>query len=161
MSQPGHQGPRRGPSGTLGESRSGQRDAAPAGARLGWFGRWRHSLRMRLMVLFVVLALALTAVFLGGMQRALSGGWREVVRPLVADYVDRLADDLGTPPDIGRAGALVQALPLSIRIDGPLVQFDSHPQRRHQGWHRRNDEQDAGWWLLTRSTADGDRKSVV
>jgi signal transduction histidine kinase len=112
---------------------------------------------MRLMVLFVVLALALTAVFLGGMQRALSGGWREVVRPLVADYVDRLADDLGTPPDVGRAGVLVQALPLSIRIDGPVVQFDSHPQRRHQGWHRRNDEQDAGWWLLTRSTADGHR----
>jgi signal transduction histidine kinase len=112
---------------------------------------------MRLMVLFVVLALALTAVFLGGMQRALSGGWREVVRPLVADYVDRLADDLGTPPDVGRAGVLVQALPLSIRIDGPVVQFDSHPQRRYQGWHRRNDEQDAGWWLLTRSTADGHR----
>ena len=126
-------------------------------ARHGWFGRWRHSLRMRLVVLFVVLALALTAVFLGGMQRALSGGWREVVRPLVTDYVDRLAADLGSPPDVERARALVQALPLSIRIDGPAVQWDSHPQRRHQGWHRRHDTQDAGWWLLTRSSSDGHR----
>ena len=125
--------------------------------RRGWFGRWRHSLRMRLVVLFVVLALALTAVFLGGMQRALSGGWREVVRPLVTDYVDRLAADLGSPPDVERARALVQALPLSIRIDGPAVQWDSHPQRRHQGWHRRHDTQDAGWWLLTRSSSDGHR----
>ena len=140
-----------------GEYRSAEHEGTPVSPRRGWFGRWRHSLRMRLVVLFVGLALALTAVFLSGMQRALSGGWREVVRPLVADYVDRLAADLGSPPDVERARALVQGLPLSIRIDGPVVQFDSHPQRRHKGWHRRNDSQDAGWWLLTRSTSDGHR----
>ena len=72
-------------------------------------------------------------MFLGGMQRALSGGWREVVRPLVADYVDRLAADLGSPPDVARARALVQGLPLSVRIEGPVVQLDSHPQRRQAG----------------------------
>ena len=86
-----------------GEYRSAEREGTPVSPRRGWFGRWRHSLRMRLVVLFVGLALALTAVFLSGMQRAFSGGWREVVRPLVADYVDRLAADLGSPPDVARA----------------------------------------------------------
>jgi signal transduction histidine kinase len=121
------------------------------GHRLG------HSLGTRLVALFVVLALAMAVVFLGGMQRALSGGWRDVVRPLVADYVDRLAADLGSPPRIERARALVDMLPLSIRIDGPQVQWDSHPQRRHEGWHRHEAGQGAGWWLLTRTTADGHR----
>ena len=52
------------------------------------------ALGVRLVLLFLVLALALTAVFTGGMQRAIGGGWRALVRPLVADYVDRLADEL-------------------------------------------------------------------
>ena len=118
-----------------------------------WHGRLRRSLGLRLVLLFVALALAMAAIFMFGMQRALSGGWNLVVQPLVADYVDRLADELGTPPDPARAQALVQRLPLSIRIDGPLVQYDSHPQRRHR---RQLDDGD-GWWLLTRSTADGHR----
>ena len=124
-----------------------------------WHRRLRHrlghSLGTRLVALFVVLALAVSIVFLGGMQRAFSGGWRDVVRPLVADYVDRLAADLGAPPRIDRARELVDALPLSIRIEGPLVQWDSHPQRRR--WHGHDDSQGAGWWLLTRTTADGHR----
>jgi signal transduction histidine kinase len=126
-------------------------------AKAGWLPRLRHSLRLRLMVLFVVLALAMAAVFLGGMQRALSGGWRDVARPLVADYVDRLAAELGTPPDVARARSMVRALPLSIRIDGPAVQWDSHPHKRDRDWHRGDDEHVVGWWLLTRTTADGHR----
>ena len=139
--------------------------------RAAWHRRLRHSLGLRLMLLFVLLALAMSAAFLGGMQRALSGGWRDVVRPLVADYVDRLAADLGTPPDVARAQSLVRALPLSIRIDGPAVRWDSHPRDSHPNmrrWHQhdhgdhgddgdRPSVQGAGWWLLTRTTADGHR----
>ena len=112
---------------------------------------------MRLVLLFLLLALATTGIFLAGMQRALSGGWSGVVRPLVADYVDRLAADIGSPPDVARAQALVQRLPLSVRIEGPALQFDSHPQRR--AWHRAadRDEDDDGRWLLQRQTADGHR----
>jgi signal transduction histidine kinase len=136
-----------------------QTAAVPRARRHGWRRRFRHSLGMRLVALFVVLAFALTLTFVAGMQKALAGGWREVVRPLVADYVDRLAADLGSPPDVARAQALVQRLPLSIRIEGPVVQWDSHPQRRNRGWQRNGDEQDQDgyWWLLTRSTADGHR----
>lgn len=86
----------------------------------------------RLLLLFVALALAMTAVFMSGLQRAIGGGWRGLVRPLVADYADRLTADLGSPPDIVRAQALVARLPLSLRIDGPVVQWDSHPHLRGQ-----------------------------
>ena len=138
----------------------------PAGADRNHQRRWRrrigHSLGLRLVALFLLLALALTLTFLGGTRSVFSGGWRDVVRPLIVDYVDRLALDVGTPPDVARAQALTERLPLAIRIDGPLVNWESQPQRRH-GFGRANSasadsqEQDGAWWLLTRSTADGHR----
>ena len=115
--------------------------------------RLKRSLGMRLVLLFLVLALATTGIFLAGMQRALSAGWSALLRPLVADYVDRLAAEIGSPPDLARARALVQRLPLSVRIDGPVVQWDSHPQRR--AWNRAAAHDDDGRWLLQRRTADG------
>ena len=84
-----------------------------------WRHRWRHSLRLRLITVFVLLAMTMAAVFLGGMQRAFSTGWREAAQPLVGDYMDRLVAELGTPPDVARAEALVTRLPISIRIEGP------------------------------------------
>ena len=117
-----------------------------------WRHRWRHSLRVRLILVFVLLALAMTAVFLGGMQRAFSTGWRDAARPLVADYMDRIVADLGTPPDVARAQALVARLPISIRIEGPVVNWDSHADRHRHGFGQRGD------WLH-RTTADGHRIS--
>ena len=43
------------------------------------------SLRIRLVLLFVLMALATTAIFVAGMQRALSAGWDTLLRPLVVD----------------------------------------------------------------------------
>ena len=129
--------------------------AAPQAARHGWRHRVRRSLGMRVVLLFVLLALATSAIFLSGMQRALSGGWSGVIRPLVADYVDRLAAEIGSPPDAAKAQALVQRLPLSVRIEGPALQFDSHPQRR--AWHAERPGDDDGRWLVQRQTADGHR----
>jgi signal transduction histidine kinase len=124
-----------------------------------------HSIKGRLVALFVLLAVATAGVFLAGMQRALHNGWEAYAMPLVADYADRLAAEIGSPPDAGRAQALAQRLPITVRIEGPLVQYDSQP-RRHgpqaqaqaQG-HGTPDE--AGTapasWGLARTTADGHR----
>ena len=84
--------------------------------RQRWHQRARqrisHSLRARLVLVFLLLALAMVAIFLGGMQRALSVGWREAARPLIADYVDRIAADItanmSAPPSIERALALTE-----------------------------------------------------
>lgn len=108
----------------------------------------RHSLRLRLVAMFLLLALAMSASFLFGMQRALSMGWRDAVRPLVADYVDRLVADIGSPPSVARAQALSARLPISVFIRGPVVNWQSEPEdarRRDRNEHE----------LLRRTTADG------
>lgn len=125
--------------------------------------RLRRSLGLRLVLLFVALALATTGVFSVGMQRALSGGWFEVVRPLLSDYLDRLTVELGTPPDPARAAVLAQRLPLSIRIDGPQVQWDSgtaRPRGRRdddRSDEARGSDDHRGDRFLVRTTADGHR----
>jgi signal transduction histidine kinase len=113
--------------------------AAPGDRPPGWWQRWRQnaqgraphhgrrSIGVKLVVLFLVLGAAMATIFLGGMQRAFSGGWQAVMRPLVADYVDRLAAEVGTPPDLARAQTLTERLPLALHIRGPQVNWDSAP----------------------------------
>ena len=127
--------------------------------RRRWRHRWRHSLRARLITVFVLLALAMAAVFIVGVRSTFSEGWREAGRPLIADYIDRLTTELGSPPDVARAQALVARLPISIRIEGPTVNWDSDPGRTaarakrnaHSGGTPGTGE------LFTRTTADGHR----
>ena len=125
-----------------------------------------HSLRVRLVALFVLLALTMAATFAVGMQAALSIGWRDAARPLVVDYVDKLAAEIGSPPSTERAQALVNRLPLRIRISGPVVNWRSSPDvpgrtlRLHDGWDTGvrdgvGDGPEAH--LLERYTADGHR----
>jgi signal transduction histidine kinase len=123
-----------------------------------------HSLRVRLVVLFVMLAMAMTLTFLGGMQRALKLGWREAARPLVADYVDHLVADLGLPPSVQRAQDLSERLPITLRISGPVVNWQSDPAPHHHNARRSphlngGDEEARGneQPLLERTTADGHR----
>ncbi|GAB4566755.1 MAG: hypothetical protein Tsb007_40050 [Rhizobacter sp.] len=123
-----------------------------------WHQRFRHSLRWRLVALFLLLAIGTVVVFVGGTRMALTGSFDLLVKPLLSDYVDRLATDIGSPPDLARAQALVARLPVSVRIDGPAVQWDSHPDRRFErGWM--NDKEGHGDMrgLLSRTTADGHR----
>jgi signal transduction histidine kinase len=132
-----------------------ERDARANGMRR----RRLHSIKWRLVILFVLLAMATTGVFLFGMQRVLQTGWQGYAKPMVADYVDKLAAEIGSPPDAARAQALVKRLPVSVRIEGPQVRFDSHPEyRTHRHW--RNDgehDMEVEGWGLVRSTADGHR----
>ena len=124
--------------------------------------RLGHSLRLRLMVAFVLLALGMTTVFVIGTQRALGVAWQTLARPLVSDYVDHLAADLGSPPNVTQAQALTERLPIAIRISGPQVNWHSHPgdaaNDRRWGWTG----DDSAWRrgdpdLLERHSADGHR----
>ncbi len=123
-------------------------------------GRWRRSLGARLIGLFVLLALAMVVTFMIGMQAALHSGWQDYARPLVADYVDTLTAEIGTPPDIARAKAITERLPLRIRIEGPVVNWSSQPGSR---WPmRRDDEREhshSDTWRPVRTLADGHRIS--
>jgi hypothetical protein len=73
----------------------------------------------------------------------------------VADYVDRLAAEIGSPPDAARAQALVRGCRSRVRIDGPQVQYDSHPNRRPRGTDRA--QMRPRRLGLVRTTADGHR----
>ena len=122
-----------------------------------------HSLRVRLMAMFVLLALAMAATFMAGMQIALSMGWRDAAKPLVGDYIDKLTAEIGSPPDVARAQAITQRLPLSVRISGPRVNWRSGPDmvdKPRRGW---NDPQPEAAHdtdsprFYVRTTADGHR----
>ena len=126
----------------------------------------RHSLRWRLMLVFLVLALFMGVTLLASLQKAFTLGWRESARPLVMDYVDHLARDIGSPPSQAQAQALVLRLPLTVSIHGPVLNWDSHPLDRRQVWqtaHPPKAEWEEEKWggdqhwsrLLTRTTADG------
>jgi signal transduction histidine kinase len=119
----------------------------------------KRSLRLRLLLVFLVLAMGMALIFILGTQRALGGGWRQAVAPLVADYIDRLASDIGSPPSVERAQALAGRLPISIRIEGPLVRWRSDAGasadkgRLSEFGQRWRDEE--GPQLLARTTPDG------
>jgi signal transduction histidine kinase len=130
--------------------------------------RWRHSIKLRLVGVFVLLALALSLAFVGGAQRAFSLGWREAGRPLLADYIDRLAAEVaprGTP-EPARARALADRLPVvTLEIDGPVLRWRSHPGAgQGEGRHTGPADPAADWgdaddWrqLVQRTTTDGHR----
>ena len=118
----------------------------------------RHSLRLKLVLVFLLLALAMTAIFLVGSQRAIAMGWRQAVAPLLADYVDRLVAEIGSPPSVERARAIAARLPVSIRIDGPRVQWASHNSPHADPSDAAGNRwRDSGPRLLERVTADGHR----
>jgi signal transduction histidine kinase len=126
------------------------------GAR--WRHSMRHSLKWRLVLAFLLLALAVTAVFLFGMKRVVQTGWEGYAKPMVADYVGKLADEIGSPPDVSKAQAITARLPVTVRIDGPTVHFDSHPNL-HRPWSYDGGDPRHGpeSWGLVRTTADGHR----
>lgn len=144
--------------GAAGAHRRG-RHAAREGLRARcrrWRRSMRHSLKWRLVIAFLVFAAALSGVFLFGMQRVLTTGWQGYARPIVADYVDRLAAEIGSPPSVAKAQAIVARLPISVTIDGPLVHYRSNPQALRR-WGGDDEHGGAAGWGLVRTTADGHR----
>jgi signal transduction histidine kinase len=118
-----------------------------------------HSLRVRLVALFLLLAFAMAVAFLGGMQTALGIGWRDAAKPLVIDYVDKLAAEIGSPPSVERAKALTDSLPLSVSISGPQVNWRSNPlvsdYTHEHGWMSDGNDKPEEARFYERTTADG------
>jgi signal transduction histidine kinase len=115
-------------------------------------------LSARLTGLFLLLALALTLTFIAGMQAALRSGWQDYARPLIASYIDTLTQEIGTPPDVAKAQALTQRLPLRIRIDGPVVNWSSHPADPFEArYPQRHPDADGtgSTWRPMRTLSDG------
>ncbi len=134
--------------------------------------RIAHSIKLRMVLVFLLLAAAMTFVFITGAQKAFTMGWREAARPLLVDYVDRLFDEVtdgGPSPSQARAKALTERLPVTVTISGPQINWASHPDQGPPEWIREKGREDAAWnqedwgsgknWprILHRQTADGHR----
>jgi signal transduction histidine kinase len=113
-------------------------------------------------LVFLVLALASRHLHWRRAEGAL-GGLARGRAPAAVDYVDRLAQEVGSPPSIARAQALVQRLPVTIRIEGPQVNWASHPELPRPAWVNGSTGREPPWRngddqnLLRRTTADGHR----
>ena len=120
-----------------------------------------HSLKLRLVAVFLLLAVAVSVTFYLGAQGAFSRNWRDSGGPLLFDYVDRVAAELspGGTPSIERAEAFTKRYPVSVIISGPSINWRSHPQQELPDFMRDGEPQWEGRYhwknLLTRRTADG------
>ena len=120
-----------------------------------------HSLKLRLVAVFLLLAVAVSVTFYLGAQGAFSRNWRDSGGPLLFDYVDRVANELspGGTPSIERAEAFTKRYPVSVIISGPSSNWRSHPQQELPDFMRDGEQQWDGRYhwknLLTRRTADG------
>ena len=96
--------------------------------------RWLRSIKLRMVVVFLLLTVGLALVFIAGAQRAFTLGWREAARPIVMDYVDRLTAEVtagGSTPLVDRAEQVAQRLPLTVRIVGPQTGRHRHKETDH------------------------------
>lgn len=118
--------------------------------------RFQHTLKWRLVALFLMLAVVVCITFVLGAHQLLRMGWQGYGKPLATDYVDHLAAEIGMPPDIAKAKAITGRLPLSVRIEGPAVNWSSHPERTHPWmWPRRTLSGADASWVHVRQLADG------
>ena len=88
--------------------------------------RLRRSLSFRLLLIFLVLAL----MFVYGTFTALRWLYNsDEIRGLISGHlslhVQYVKEDIGSPPDIDRALAITQRVPVDIRIKGPTVSWAS------------------------------------
>ena len=111
-----------------------------AGVR-GLPARLAFSIKLRMVLVFLVLAAALMIVFIGAMRQVVATRWQLAAQPLLVDYVDRLAEEITVDghPSVERARALVQRLPVTVRIEGPVIRWASHPQEPRHGWGHEGD----------------------
>jgi len=104
----------------------------------------RHRLSGRLVLLFLLMALLLALVVRSGFRYGLEGGFRDLARPHLAEYVQHLLDQLGNPPSPERASLLEERLPIRV----VLRSGDSRePEARSASFESR--------WLFSRTLPDG------
>ena len=117
-----------------------------AGVR-GLPARLVFSIKLRMVLVFLVLAAALMVVFIGAMRQVVATRWQLAAQPLLVDYVDRLAEEITVDgrPSVERARALAQRLPVTVRIEGPVIRWASHPQDPQHDWWREGDGVREDW----------------
>ena len=89
--------------------------------------RLRYSLSARLLILFLLTAAAIVMILSGAIALTMSQQFRYSIRPHIVQYLDYARQDIGNPPNIERAQALAEHVPVRIYIRGPEVNWASSP----------------------------------
>ena len=126
----------------------------------------RHSLSAKLLILFIITGMSISWLLGGSFRHTFGEMLRFYIHPHMEQYLTYIHEDIGVPPNLIRAKALSERLPLNIYIYGPQIQWSSsnknldlesihfHPAKRHQVWvaHRQNTfllkTQNAGYKII-------------
>lgn len=110
----------------------------------------RHSLSHRLIWIFLGTAVLLVLLVGGAMSLAFKSGFEENLRPHLVRYLEYLQADLGSPPDLQRAEALAQRLPVEIHIIGAGENWSSSgmPPKLDAIHHRHEFEQNGNRYQM-------------
>jgi len=85
----------------------------------------RRSLTLRVMILFILTAIAISAILHLTLGLALKSQFERNVLPHIIEYQRYIRNEIGTPPDIQRAAALTKRIPVDIYIFGPRIRWKS------------------------------------
>ncbi len=104
------------------------------------FNKIRHSLSLRLILLFIATAIAIATVVQVSIGYVLRKGFEENLEPHFRQYVHYLISEIGSPPDIEVAKRLSAQLPIDIEIDGARLRWSSDPDgfSERDATHRHN-----------------------
>lgn len=90
--------------------------------------RFSRSLSARLLVIFLLTSLVYGLASRYAVELVLDRDYlREIAGSHMGRYTSYVLKDLGYPPDIERAKAIIAGNPLDVRIDGPGVHWSSDP----------------------------------
>jgi signal transduction histidine kinase len=90
--------------------------------------RFSHSLSLRLLAIFLLLAVLFAWGVVAGIRWAYSADdLRSVISGHLSLHIDYVRQDIGSPPRLDRALAITQKVPVDIHISGPGVDWSSDP----------------------------------
>lgn len=92
------------------------------------FRHRHHSLSTRLIWIFLTMAVIFIVIVGGVMGLVFKHGFEDNLRPHLVRYLEYVQTDIGSPPDLKKAQALVERLPLEIHIFKPEETWSSTGQ---------------------------------
>jgi signal transduction histidine kinase len=88
--------------------------------------QFRHSLSLRLLAIFLLLAVLFAWGVVAGIRWAYSADdLRSVISGHLSLHIDYVRQDIGSPPRLDRALAITQRVPVDMHISGPGVEWSS------------------------------------
>jgi len=87
----------------------------------------RQGLVFRLLFYFVVSMIVIATILAFNFTSRIKPHLKNDLLPNLARYIEYVVDDIGAPPDLVKAKSLALDLPFELRIEGPSVDWSSHP----------------------------------